>query len=508
MKTRLTIYLCAMLMLIGLATSCNKDSDDTVVYDDSAEYAVMITSFKLGADSKILANLDSVFFTIDLNNAVVFNADSLPKGTNVSKLPVSMTFSSGVSQAKISMPGINVADTVVNYMVNSDSPINFSKGSVILELVSGNGATTRNYTLKVNVHNMKPDSLSWGDMAIAVLPTPFDVVKAQKTVVYDDELLTFATDGTSVSRASTTDPGSARWTVDAVTLPEGAVIESVTVCDDALYVIAADNALYASTDKGETWTDAGVKMSHIYGAVDSQVVGVIENTDGTYSHVVYPAMASKAFTQEEMASLPVSGTGQCAVFSSDWSLRAQLFFVGGRKADGTLSGDTWSFDGNEWAMISANSVPAAEGLSMVPYFTFKVNNRWQATRRSVLLLFGGHTAEGKPIEKVYMSNDWAIHWSEAPQLMQLPEVLVPGAFAQAYVFESTLTSRAASGWTGVDLPKLPAWFSMESGSRAVTPIESWECPYIYMFGGVLSDGTLSDTIWRGVINRLSFKPLQ
>ena len=51
-------------------------------------------------------------------------------------------------------------------------------------------------------------------------------------------------------------------------------------------------------------------------------------------------------------------------------------------------------------------------------------------------------------------------------------------------------------------------FTSELGSRASEAITSWECPYIYMFGGEFSNGLISNTVWRGVINRLSFKPLQ
>lgn len=481
--TKLTTYLCAALMIIGLNTACNSDSGDYEEYNDSSEYAVMITSFKLAANDEVLTNLDSVFFSIDLNKAVVFNADSLPKGTDVNKLQVSMTFSTGVSKASITMPGVNVQDTVVNYLTNADAPINFSVGEVSLDLVSANGATARTYTLKVNVHNMKPDSLCWGNEAYGVLPTPFDVVKAQKTVAYGEELVTFATDGTAVSRASSADPASKHWSVDNVTLPSGAEIGSITVCDDELFIVA-DNKLFISADKGSTWSDTGVAMTHIYGAVDSQVVGVTKDDSGAYSHVSYPANTVKPFSDVQLALMPVSGSGQPMQFSSDWSSQAQLIFVGGRKADGTLSGDTWAYDGTDWAMLAADSAPAAEGLTMVPYYRFKINNQWQATRYSVLLLFGGNTADGTPIDKVYVSNDMALHWSQASRQMQFPETLTPGAFAQAYVMESTIRS------------------------RAVSPIDSWQCPYIYLFGGVNADGTLSDSIWRGVLNRLSFKPLQ
>lgn len=35
----------------------------------------------------------------------------------------------------------------------------------------------------------------------------------------------------------------------------------------------------------------------------------------------------------------------------------------------------------------------------------------------------------------------------------------------------------------------------------------WMCPYIYLYGGRDSEGKLYDSVWRGVIRRLTFMPL-
>ena len=85
--------------------------------------------------------------------------------------------------------------------------------------------------------------------------------------------------------------------------------------------------------------------------------------------------------------------------------------------------------------------------------------------------------------------------------------------ADAVVFTSRLSvdSRsAADEWTYMPSVKLPAWSHIVTGvpaSRATQPVTEWDCPYIYVFGGVTPTGGLSNNIWRGVINRLSFKPL-
>ena len=35
----------------------------------------------------------------------------------------------------------------------------------------------------------------------------------------------------------------------------------------------------------------------------------------------------------------------------------------------------------------------------------------------------------------------------------------------------------------------------------------WECPYIYLMGGEDAEGMLYNTIWKGVLNRLTFVPI-
>ncbi len=59
---------------------------------------------------------------------------------------------------------------------------------------------------------------------------------------------------------------------------------------------------------------------------------------------------------------------------------------------------------------------------------------------------------------------------------------------------------------------IPAWatpLDRNSGmaSRIDKPVTSWECPYIFLFGGTAADGSLIPGVTRGVINRFTFKPI-
>ena len=150
MNRKTSLYLLVAAFMSFAFVSCNEDDDEKMDYDTSEEYAVAINSFNLRANDSVLVNLDSVFFSIDLDRAEVFNADSLPLGTKVNRLQVEMGLSA-VKKAEITMPGSTGADTIVNYLTNSTDSIDFSRGFVKLRLVSHNEEVERQYTIKVNV---------------------------------------------------------------------------------------------------------------------------------------------------------------------------------------------------------------------------------------------------------------------------------------------------------------------------------------------------------------------
>ena len=78
------IYLFFLLFgLIFVGFSCNSSDDNYNEY--VASQSVQVSGFRLASNDSVLANLDSVFFSIDLDRGLIYNADSLPVGTNVSE---------------------------------------------------------------------------------------------------------------------------------------------------------------------------------------------------------------------------------------------------------------------------------------------------------------------------------------------------------------------------------------------------------------------------------------
>ena len=158
------------LIICGLAAgfaSCNSESE-TLEYEVPS--SALVKSFSLSEDEKVIDNLDKVFFSIDLANCKIFNADSMPYGTKIDKL-VPVITTGGASAVELVVPRSGKSDTTYNYMTNSTDSIDFSNGAVTLKIVSPDESVTMSYTINVNVHKMKSDSLAWGSVAYSALPT-------------------------------------------------------------------------------------------------------------------------------------------------------------------------------------------------------------------------------------------------------------------------------------------------------------------------------------------------
>lgn len=482
-KIKSIICLPLALGLLTVAPSCNKADDyEQETYDYSV---VAVKSFSLKNNNAVLHNLDSVFFTIDLNSAQVFNADSLPVGTKINEIKVNVT-TSDCSSVKFLVPKEEGDTAEIDYGADADAKIDFSRGGVKLRLVAFDKKTTRDYSVKINVHKMVPDSLYWSEVGaypLAGIKNP----TAQKSVKMGNNAYCLTTDGTSYNMSVASDLYHGAWVDNAANLPKGAKVATLTASDDALYILSASNELLRSTD-GLEWQGCGVTWEAITVGYGKSVVG-LELKNGSLYHAIYPANGETLAKAE--AGFPVSGNAGAVPFNSKWSQSPQVITVGGRTAAGALTGAVWAFDGHAWAQLS-NSLPAAEGMAVTTYTVATTDSvSWRVNEKEVMLAFGGRSSEGN-LRPVFLSVDMGLNWKPAGKLLQLPAYIPSLAGADLLVFSTQL-----------HIP-LPAGVR----SRAVAPITEWECPYLYLIGGVDASGTLQPKVWRGVVNHLSFKPLQ
>ncbi len=509
-------------VLLGLvATSCNKDSED-IGYLAASNSTVIVSSFSLTKDTHILPGLDSVYFSIDLGNAEVFNADSLPYGTDVSRL-IPVIGTAGCSVAELHFKSVHGNDTVVDYLKHSTDSINFANGPVKLHLVANDGVTERDYQLKVNVHQMVPDSLYWNRTARRTLPVLSLIPARQKTVKYGDKYLCLTAAGAADNQ--TYNIGCLidlqRWDVNAIQPETGADfpanldVTTLVAGDGVLYILDQQGEMYVSDEvdaaigmPGTKWRKTGVTVETLYGTFGAQALACV-NKGGEYMFVTYPAGISVALPED----FPIRGTSDMIDIDSKWSSTPQKLMIGGRKVNGELTGSVWGYDGKSWARISRSEVPAGEGKTMFLYSTFTTDStNWKVTEYPTMFAFGGRSSDGINDASMYISRNMGITWTKGDDLLQMPSYIPAMAQAQAFVAKVTEhgASRAGDDWVACGDKPLPGWCTIfkPMESRAVSPITEWDVPMIYLFGGVNDYGALYNTVWRGAINRLTFKPLQ
>lgn len=489
--------------------SCNNETKEEI--ELSGNYtSCAVTGFNLVKDDSILAHLDSVFFSIDLPTGEIYNADSLPVGTKVDKLLVNITAAT-VSGCDLTyrIPGTD-RDTTVSYIENQKDSINFADGPVKMKVTSYNGLATYEYTIKVNVHTVEPDTLYWAEAARRALPTSLRAPVKQKTVSIGDKVFCVVSDGSASTLAVSEDLYSDVWTITDVVLPAGADIESFSSSSDALYILDESGNLFTSVD-GASWEATGERMTHIYGGYGDKLLGVLNDGSG-WQQVSYPDGALSPLP----AGCPVSGTSNLVTYETKWSASLLAIMLGGCDVEGNLTGAAWGYDGTSWTRLSARDIDPMEGVAIFPYSTPRVSStNFSVTERSALIAMGGRYdilgGSCAVADTIYISYDQGLNWAPASSYLQFAKT-VPGFYgAQAIVCPTQLSvSRTVSdGWDMIPTRRLPAWASPIPfvSSRVSTAIDEWDCPYIYLFGGYDANGQLRNSLWRGVIRRFTFRPL-
>lgn len=498
MKLCLPISILIAALSYGILSSCSADNEDeewnVLTYSN-----VAVKEFKLGKNDSILANLDTVFFSIDLNRGRIFNADSLPKGTRINGLTVSITLPE-VSRAMIYFTGEKGRDSI-DYTKSSTDTINFANGPVTLSLTSADGLATRDYLISVNVHRQNPDSLAWGSTALRALPTDLSLPVRSRSVELDGKYYCLTASATGEIDLAATSNLQGDWDVTSVTLPEGANISSFSAADHKLFILNDKGRLFASADMARSWTDTGVDMAHIYGAYGSELLGAARRYDGRYVALSFPSATDPAAAVELPERCPVRGTSTLLVYTSEWSDKPMAIFTGGADASNRLSGSSWGFDGTRWADISIVPGLPRQGMVVVPYIGYRSDKYWITRDYRILMAFGGASESGVNDNELWITFDRGLHWVRGGVSLQPSSGLPALSFASAFVQDQTLSTtldRSDDEWTLCSEAVLPSHASIDY---------SWECPYIYIVGGYTNASILSPTIWRGAINRLTYKPL-
>lgn len=499
MKRYLSIYLMIAMAVAMCLQSCSKEesSSNTVTvedYDVSSTASTLVSKFSLKANSKILNNLDSVKFTIDQDRAIIYNADSLPKGTRVNALLVEFSCASNVSSREFVIKnGTKLGDTTIVYNSTKNDSIDFS-GDVTLRITSADKLHVRDYKVQLNVHKQDVDTIVWNLSGRRDLPNVTSTLNASKTVVQEDLFLCLVDNNGTYVLSSSEDPHAGTWNYTVLSLPFIPNVKSLVATTDALYILDENGELYKSIDTGESWTDCGVAWRTLIGGYANRVLGV-RNDGGAFMYDEYPQRTDFIPTEVDN-DFPIEDMSPLVMASNEWTSNQQAMFMGGKKQNGSLSNVVWGYDGWLWAPLSSESqqvLPALSEAALFPYYTMVASTGVSMEKRVTWMIMGGRLSSGQLNTVSYISRNQCINWSKGETSIQQPAHMPAFYGAQVYPYSRTCSAGSTP---------------MRSYNPGyVTPLTEWDCIYLYLFGGYNANGDALNNVWEGVLSGLTYKPV-
>lgn len=209
--------ICLLLATLAMMTSCLSSNDsNTTLSSDAAITAFAIGDMKRTVNTKTAAGKDTTYtttvtgtnysFVIDQVAHRIYNPDSLPVGTNVSKVTVAI---STYNDAPIFLKDTESDDLII---YNSSDSTNFTKTRTYVIYGADYKGTTE-YKVDINVHKEDGTKFEW-------------------TLMDNDWL-----------------PES-----EEIELPDG-IKQLIGNSTTEMYALSKDNRLMVSTDNGESWEE-------------------------------------------------------------------------------------------------------------------------------------------------------------------------------------------------------------------------------------------------------------
>ena len=250
MMKRIAINVVCPLISMLLMTSCFGDEAEVA---KSSEVALLSFSIKdlrttyttqkaNGEDSTytVVMTGATVKFTIDQDRCLVYNSDSIPYNTNVSRVLVNVKANGGVCYFDANGVAASIEDSI-----DFTNPVKF-------QVTSHDEQFTRGYIVSLNVHQVDPAKTSWQQLNAEGFPE--DLFVEQKAFVKGDSLFVLGVDVNGACHvASASQANAAVWASAPCTGLEGnAAGLSVQLLDEVFY-LTTDAGMYCSSD-AVSWT--------------------------------------------------------------------------------------------------------------------------------------------------------------------------------------------------------------------------------------------------------------
>ena len=442
MKFYFLKFICLFCVAVALS-GCLNTNDTTVTSSTNPR----MTSLTLAGNDSIT----KAVFSINADSVTIENVDSLPFGTPVNKAIPTFKFVSTYGAL------LYINGSTTGKALTGKDTIDFTLPVKIKNYAADN-STTKEYTIKVNVHKVEPKLYVWsllnGSVG-AANPT------SQKVIYFNNKLLYFANEG-GVTNLYTSINGVSWAHANLSGLPANATMVNTVQFNSKLFYTQDGVKIYSSTD-GASWTVADVSAADytfktMLFALNGSIWAITQSKVDSKYRIASSLDGAIWLIQNELpASFPLTDFAVLS-FTSRVGGKPKVIVIGGKDANGTILNTNWNTEnGTYWVNFNENANHSksldtlALGASLIAY-------------DSKLFVFGTKITNVKETQ-FKVSLDEGLTW-KAP--------------------DSTYN-------------KLPISYTQRNYSSVVVDNSN----HIYIVGGKADVTTLTD-VWTGKLNSLSF----
>ncbi len=413
MKIKLLTILTSLFIISLALTSCLDD-------DDNTEYSseVYISGFSIhNIKTVIIEGTDTTTFTvpgnaypfsIDQMNGKIYNSDSLPYQTDIKKVAVNIG-----SQGRVTYKLKDQSGQDSLCIWSSTDSLDFTN-PILFTVYAYDGIATKTYEAKINVHKVKPDSLTWNKIETSNFPGT-SVTGKQKAVWFNDKVFVYADTKPQVQVTYSTD--AADWsTITALTgLNAKADYSSVTAFRNKLYIVAG-NEVYSSAN-GIDWEKEPAAATGLISAFNTKLVGINADklVEATYSN---QELIWRETTNAVPADFPASGYIAVTKPLATNEAIEQTVMISGNYNSANDSTTVWTLFSNEseWMKYTTDrtklNCPNLENIALISY-------------DDQLFVFGGKgkygDTEAEAFQYFYSSHDKGLSWKPVKENVMFPK---------------------------------------------------------------------------------------
>ena len=389
-----------MVVTLLIMSSCLGTSEDkTTYYDDTA-----ITAFSLGTlnitrqtktkdglrDSTVKSTYkaNSYHFNIDQVNRLIYNADSLPYGTDAAHVLATIT-SKNSGTIVFMLKNVSGKDSIVYYKAKDS--INFTH-PVKMRVYNMRASAYREYTVKVNIHQESGDEFKWGVTSVYDL----ELASQSKFINNNGTMYLFA--GNVGSTVGYKYNGS-QWQILTFNISLNTVAVANLITQNGVMYTLQNGNIISSTD-GENWNNvaSSASLNRLIGASPKSIYALTNN--GISISKDHGITWTKDSLDDDVSKLPDTDINFICQPSQNNSSTYNIILIGNKNNKTVV----WSKD--EENSSNANAQPWA-------FYTEDEYNRLKLPFLSSLQVIaydGGLLATGGNLSTFYYSPDNGLTW--------------------------------------------------------------------------------------------------